>query len=257
MTAEPQAEPSWQQPYQPAHGYGQAPAASPGPVPPAYGVEQATYTPPQGHPAPPQYLGNVPAGQPYGVPPAAHYAPSGPAAYQPYHPYGPGVYPAPTPAYMVGATTLKAPGVGPVIAFTALFGIFGAISASRRAKKAQAAGSPGRPYWMAFGITLAVVYALLAVMALAGPGSSSTGGDAVNTVVTADSLESAIVSQGDFRTADGTAVKAASAMCTPSSVDPAGVGTYRCMVDFTDNNRSSFVVTTGADGSWVTDSGTN
>jgi hypothetical protein len=51
--------------------------------------------------------------------------------------------------------------------------------------------------------------------------------------------------------------KPAKASCVAMSVDDAGVGTYRCIVDYDDDSRLSYQVTMGADGKWVSDSGTN
>lgn len=71
-----------------------------------------------------------------------------------------GAYPPPQGGYPSVPQQFKVPGIGPVIAFTAIFGVFGAISAARRSGKAKRAGFPTNKYWVTFGITLAVVWAV-------------------------------------------------------------------------------------------------
>jgi hypothetical protein len=89
------------------------------------------------------------------TPPNTQYDPT--AAY-PQQPMG--AYPPPQGGYPSVPQQFKVPGVGPVIAFTAIFGLFGAISAARRSSKAKRAGFPTNKYWVTFGITLAVVWAV-------------------------------------------------------------------------------------------------
>jgi hypothetical protein len=167
---------------------------------------------------------------------------------------GPGLAPAGPPTVHPAG---QAPGVGPVILFTALFGVLGAISASNRAKKAAAVGAPTRPYWLAFVATLAVelvLFVILTILVLAGAITiAATAG-----TVTSSSLESSIVQTSEFKSADGsTVLRAVKATCTASQVDPDGVGTYRCMIDFADQSRQSYVVTVDSSGNWITDSGGN
>lgn len=132
--------------------------------------------------------------------------------------------------------------------------MFGAISANGRAKTAAAMGLPGRKYWMAFFGTLAawvVVAILFIVMLVSALGAA--GSAVAASATTAGSLETSIVASGDFKTSSGATAKAVDATCTPDTVDENGVGKYRCMIDFADKSRASYVVTVGADGKWVTD----
>ncbi len=233
---EPQTDGTWQQP--------QYPASAAGPV--GY---------PQGYTGPPMHSQQPNPG--YAQPNPGYAQPNPGYGAQPGHPFGPGVqqpYGA-APGYqpVVG----QGPGVGPVIAFTALFGVFGAISASGRAKRARAVGAPTRPYWVAFAGTLAAVWALLIVIIVASSGGASDTSGLTSGKVTSASLEASIVRDGEFKSSDGTVAKPSDATCTAGTVDDNGAGTYRCMIDFADNSRASYVVTTDAAGKWVTDSGGN
>ncbi len=106
------------------------------------------------------------------TPPNTQYDPT--AAY-PQQPMG--AYPPPQGGYPSVPQQFTVPGIGPVIAFTAIFGVFGAISAARRSGKAKRAGLPTNKYWVAFGITLAVVWAvggIIGAVASMGAAKSTT-----------------------------------------------------------------------------------
>jgi hypothetical protein len=134
---------------------------------------QQTYA---GQPATERYAAPQP-GQAYG-----HPAPQYPHGYgqTPYHQAQPeqpsygghngsGYY-GPTGGGAPSAPAGGGPGIGMVIAVTAIFGLFGMIPASRRAKKAQALGLSGGKYWKAFGITLAASTVLYITLANMGGG---------------------------------------------------------------------------------------
>ena len=70
---------------------------------------------------------------------------------------------------LIQAAGRPKPSWGPVAAWTFFFGIFGVISAARRAEKAKRAGHQQHPYWIAFGVTLAVT-GLLTVIAVVAVG---------------------------------------------------------------------------------------
>jgi hypothetical protein len=57
---------------------------------------------------------------------------------------------------LILATGRPKPSWGPVAAWTFFTGLFGAIPAALRADKAKRAGHGQHPYWIAFGVTLAV-----------------------------------------------------------------------------------------------------
>ncbi|WP_250034966.1 NB-ARC domain-containing protein [Paractinoplanes maris] len=197
MTAEPQNDGLWTsqpgpqgqsqpQPFGPQQGYvQQAPAQSgyyqqtaPGTAAADYGQQyQGTHN----ATGAPQHA-YAPTAPPVGYPPAYQAGPAGP--YGGYN--GPGYY-GPGGA-MPMAPIGKAPGIGMVIAITALFGLFGLIPASRRAKKAQSLGHSGGKYWKTFGATLAVTWLLFIIANVA---SSSDD----NTATAADPTATAVVAE--------------------------------------------------------------
>ena len=228
MSSEPQPD-TWQQRTPPDQGYAgrhQQPHAP---------VRQQTV----GYPAPPVY--------PAAGPPVAVAYPPMPA----YSPYGNPLPPATAAAL--------APGVGAVVAFTLLSGVFGCISAGNRAGKARALGLPGTKYWVAFGATLAGVWMLLATLILAIfmaiTGSTVTSGtgsvDSGATVMTVPALEQKVTTEG-FTYEDGSAVPTDSVICTAGiSVDARGVGSYSCIVDFTNGAAITYTVDVYSDGDWA------
>lgn len=237
--------------YVPGSGPDPGPYGSPG-HPQPYGghgqpAQPAGAGPGSSYPTPAPYAPNLPyvPNAPYSSrAPQVSAAPNSPyPAMPPYaspgqRPFG-GGYPAP----------LEAPGVGPVVAFTALFGLWGAISAWRRARRAEAAGLPGGRYWTAFGVTLVVswvVWTIVGVaLAVVVPSPTSP--------VSATWLQDSIVREGDFKDGSGAAATVRSALCTAGDVDADGAGAYRCLVDFGDGQRQSYEVTVDANGRWVTD----
>jgi hypothetical protein len=99
------------------------------------------------------------------APPWAPAPPVPPPVPPPYRPYG-GLM-VPFPEEMINASRPKPPSWVPVVLFTFFFGLFGAISAVRRANQARLTRNERHPYWIAFGVTLAVSLILQAVL-LAG-----------------------------------------------------------------------------------------
>ncbi|MEV8504944.1 hypothetical protein AB0368_08950 [Actinoplanes sp. NPDC051475] len=221
MTAEPQSRSVW----------GEDSHPQPGPPPQAY--------PPllnQG----PHFQPGYPAQGYYTYPQAGQTTPAPGGYYMP-------------PQYAYGAPTgqmshiRKLPGVGGVIVGTAFLGVFGAFFAASKARYAASVGASGKKYWIAFAVTLGIVWTLGMISVL----TSDHGGRGV----TPDKLEKAVITQGDFRNDDGTTVAVKDAACTASKVDAAGAGTYRCMVDFEDGEQVSYGVTVDSNGRWVTDGG--
>ncbi|BCJ47074.1 hypothetical protein GCM10010168_34060 [Actinoplanes ianthinogenes] len=267
MTAGPQTTGDWQQPYPAAPVQPQAYN-----TPPAYYPEQPAYQQPaypQQYGAQPDYYGS-PAQPAFGQPPA--YDPAAQAAYgvpaaqpgfgqppvtghnpPPYgYPYGaPTAFPGMVPPVQPGVA--PPPGIAMIIIVTAVLGAFGAFPAAKRAKGARALGHSGRKYWLSFVITLAVTWAFGFAMVLMNRADAAVVPPVPQTRVTAASLAQSIVKEGDFRDSAGKAVKPAAAKCAPQNVDPNGVGTWRCTVDFKGKKRMAYQVTVGADGGWVTD----
>lgn len=211
-----------------------------------------------------------------------------PAAYPP-PPAGPhGIHPAsayPAPGYAQpgypSVPQIKVPGIGPVIAFTAIFGVFGAISAARRSGKAKAAGVSGSKYWTAFGITFLAVWAVSGIIALVAGGGKSTAPQtqaaapvatvaattasaapvatvaATQAPAAADAFSAAwlqeeIVANSDFKTSEGETAEVSAATCSAMGVDQSGVGVYQCVIDFASGQRQSQTINVDATGAWVT-----
>ncbi len=163
---------------------------------------------------------------------------------------------APPPAY----SAELAPGVGPVIAFTLIFGAFGAISAGNRAARAKAMGLPTRPYWAAFNwtfglsalasvlISLVFFFGLLGFLAAIPPAAEDSGSAGT---VSVSWLEESIVSQGEFTDAEGAALSPTQATCAGVNVGDTGAGTYKCMIDFADGSRRTVEVISDSSGRWV------
>ncbi|GAB2586588.1 hypothetical protein Aab01nite_51380 [Paractinoplanes abujensis] len=84
-----------------------------------------------------------PASRPFGAPPTSAY---------------PGRQPA--PGDLFAAPSAPAPSAWPVAVWTFLFGPLAIISVINRGNKAGRMGLAPTPYWMAFGITTAVSFAL-------------------------------------------------------------------------------------------------
>jgi hypothetical protein len=155
------------------------------------------------------------------------------------------------------ASYAQAPGIAAVIIYTALFGVFAAISANGRAKKAEAMGLPGRRYWMAFVVTLAVsttVSILLWVILMVGIGlaaniQGSMASEAAT--VTVDELEESLIADRGFVNTDGAALTPTDARCANLNADRYGVGTWRCAVAFDAGGPQTFEVTVANDGGWT------
>jgi hypothetical protein len=146
------------------------------------------------------------------TPPNTQYDPT--AAY-PQQPTG--AYPPPPQGgYPSVPQQFKVPGIGPVIAFTAIFGIFGAISAARRSGKANRAGMPTNKYWVAFGITLAVVWAVGGII-----GAMTSMGAAKSTTppITAAAAPTATTPSAVVPTTQAAAVPATDVVATEAPVE--------------------------------------
>lgn len=194
-------------------------------------------------PGPPYDAGGGSAPPPYpqwGGQPTSGYPGYGPT-------YGPGGYPHPQQAAPYPQPDARRPAVWPVVIFTLLFGVFGSISAALRSRRARRLGLPIGKYWAAFAATLVVFIAVVVAIAVE---SSSTP-----PVMTAAQLQTSLVQSAGWTDSLGNKLTAKDATCVPDNVASNGVGTYRCIVDFTDGARVSDLVTVGPDGSYVTSPG--
>jgi hypothetical protein len=131
VTAEPRTSPSW---------LGSAPPAS-GANPPNLQVRQ------QAAGLGDRYREAAPA-RPFGTPPTSAYPRQRPT-------------PAPAPApRSLPPSAQRPPGIGTIIIVTFIFGLVGLAPTVIRARKAALLGASTTRYWMSFGCTMAVGYAL-------------------------------------------------------------------------------------------------
>jgi hypothetical protein len=86
---------------------------------------------------------------------------------------------------------------------------------------------------------------VLLIAVLVGTSSSSPS------VMTPANLQTQLVTSGPW-TGGGIA---SDASCVAAQVSSNGAGTYRCLVTFTDGHTSSYQVTVGNNGDWVTNNG--
>lgn len=119
-------------------------------------------------PPPHDQYGSYPTAPPWAPspPPAAHpAAPWGPEAWN-----GHGRLLVPYPEEMALANRPKPPSWVPVVIWTLVFFPFGFRSARRRARTALIGQNDRHPYWIAFGVALAVgaVLALVLTVSLTG-----------------------------------------------------------------------------------------
>ncbi|WP_097328079.1 hypothetical protein [Paractinoplanes atraurantiacus] len=227
---------SYGTPGAPVYGYGDPAGAERGyqQVAASPGVYSQAAASPVGYPQ----AAASPGG--YSAPAYPGYAPSaGPLGYQQAQPYSSG-YGAARSVMSTG----KPPGLGWVIVGTAVIGALGAFIASNKAKKAAAVGVSATRYWVAFGVTLAVVWVLSIVSYFTFGGLDGR--------LTRAQLEKSIVAQAEISDANGFAVSATDATCVAASVDSRGAGTYQCVIEFENGARQSYQVTADSDGRWVT-----
>jgi hypothetical protein len=183
MTTEPQTDGTWQQPDVPGYAHGQG-----------YNAEAAYYQQPaqtgngQQYSATPPSAGQYTSAAPQPPPPYGQPAPQAlnqgtyaqmpyqqsPPAQPPYGGYNGSGYYGPAGGVAYTAPTSQAPGIGMIIAVTALFGLLGLIPTTRRAKKAQALGLSGGKYWKTFGATLAATWVFFIILSIATSGSNNS-----------------------------------------------------------------------------------
>ncbi|MCO8277033.1 hypothetical protein M1L60_41290 [Actinoplanes sp. TRM 88003] len=129
MTAEPRTSPSWLSPVPPAAGH----------------TTQNMQVRQQASGLGDRYRGPAPAqARPFGTPPSSAY---------------PGRSAAPAPRSLPPSAQ-RPPGIGTIIVVTFIFGLVGLVPTMLRARKAALMGASTTPYWMSFGCTMAVGYAL-------------------------------------------------------------------------------------------------
>jgi len=213
-----------------------------------------TEIPYQQHPPAPAYSTAPPWATPPATPPdpAAQPDPTAPApAYGTVTPWGApyqehGQLLVPYPEEMHTAARAEPPAWWPVVVITFFFGVFGLISASRRANQARRGRNSTAPYWIAWGVTAAVLSVLGAIAAAVSvPAYLAYREDVITKVVQENILN-------DGRLQASAHITAATANCEPISPrDAAGARRYDCVLSLEDGRTGSLVVTADEAGNWT------
>ncbi|MEV6599214.1 hypothetical protein AB0M36_20520 [Actinoplanes sp. NPDC051346] len=199
---------------------------------------QTTAYPPSAYPTAPPWAAGQPAA------PAANER----ADAAVVHPYG--VVPqvgglmVPYPEEMRNAPRAQAPALWPVAAFTFFFGVWGAISASRRAGQARRGRNSVAPYWVTFGVMLAVssFFWLVAAVSIGVPLYAS-----VREGATVAALEENVLHDGQLEKAN---VSASSADCRAAGEWIAGQRDFMCELELSDGRTGRVLVTSDDQGNW-------
>ena len=184
-----------------------------------------------------------PTAPPWAAPPVSEPQQPAPGAITPYGaPYTQhGQLLVPYPEEMVNAARPQPPSWWPVVAWTFFLGVLGAVPAARRAARARRGRNSPAPYWVAWGVTMAVGAVLGGVVAAVGvPAYLEQREAAVTKVV-----------QEKVRTGARSGTTVTSATCEPVGPrDTAGMRRYDCLLTLEDGRSGSLAVTADADGDW-------
>jgi hypothetical protein len=200
---------------------------------------QLPQQPPSAYPTAPPWATPAPAEEPPPQPPGA-VTPWGAPYLQT------GQLLVPYPEEMRNASRPAPPSWWPVLVWTFFLGIFGVVSAARRANRARRGGNTTAPYWIAWGVMMAVVVFLSGVGRL-------VIAPAVN-----DYLEKGYTTQVEkqMRT-DGALKKTLRVSATAVNCDPvgprddSGVRAYDCALTLEDGRTGTLAVTADTDGTWT------
>jgi hypothetical protein len=204
---------------------------------------QVPYPQPQ-HPPAPAY----PTAPPWAT--AAPPDPAPPPAAEGLTPWGApyqehGQLLVPFPEEMQNASRAEPPSWWPVVGWTAVFGLFGAVAAARRSGQARRGRNSTAPYWVAFGVSLAVMGVLsAATWAVAVPAYLVARENAITKTV-----------QENIRT-DGQLEKSLHTTATTADCDPISDSAdderlYSCVVSLADGRTGTLTVKGDGDGNWT------
>ena len=191
-----------------------------------------------------------PTAPPWATPqPAAPDEPAAPAPGSvtpwgaPWTPHGQLL--VPYPEEMHNAARPKAPCWWPVVVWTFFFGLLALIAVIRRADQAKRGRNSVAPYWVAWGVTMALSGMLGAMVAVAGvPAYLAYREDAVT-----EQVQEKVVGDGQIEKATGLA--ATSASCKPTGARVDGQRPYDCVLTLEDRRTGSLSIAAGTDGTWV------
>ncbi|GGQ79374.1 hypothetical protein [Couchioplanes azureus] len=150
----------------------------------------------------------------------------------------------PYPEEMRNAPRAQAPAVWPVAAFTFFFGAFGAISAARRSSQARRGRNGVAPYWVTFGVMMAVSSFFWLVMAV------SVGVPVYLSVregATVAALEENVLHDGQLEKAN---VSADSADCRAAGEWVGGRRDFLCELKLSDGRTGRVLVNSDDQGNW-------
>lgn len=206
-----------------------------------------THLPYQQHPPAPAY----PTAPPWAAPAQAAPEEAPPPAYGSVTPWGAplseyGQLLVPYPEEMINAARPRPPAWWPVVIWTFFFGILGIVSAARRANQARRVRNSPAPYWIAWGLTMAVTAGLsVGAIAVALPAYLTYRESAVTKQVQ-DNI------QTDGRLQESAGVTAATATCDPLGPrDSGGTRLYDCVLALEDGRTGSLKVSADSDGNWT------
>ncbi|OJF15331.1 chromosomal replication initiator protein DnaA [Couchioplanes caeruleus] len=150
----------------------------------------------------------------------------------------------PYPEEMRNAPRAQAPAVWPVAAFTFFFWVLGAISAARRSDHARRGRNSVAPYWVTYGIVLAVSAFFWGVMGLA-VGKPLL--ESMRESATVAALEENVLHDGQLEKAN---ISASSADCRAAGDWTGGRRDFLCELKLSDGRTGRVLVNADEQGSW-------
>jgi hypothetical protein len=145
---------------------------------------------------------------------------------------------------MHNAARPKAPSWWPVVVWTLFFGLLALTAVIRRVDQAKRGRNSVAPYWVAWGVTMALSGAIGAMVAVAGvPAYLAYREGAVTELV-----QEKVVGDGQI---EATGLAATSASCEPTGARVDGQRPYDCVLTLEDGRTGSLSLTADTDGTWV------
>ncbi|MEV6487536.1 hypothetical protein AB0M20_02685 [Actinoplanes sp. NPDC051633] len=152
----------------------------------------------------------------------------------------------PFPEEMQAASRPTPPAWWPVVLWTFFFGILALVTVVKRADMARRGRNSVGPYWIAWGVTMAIGSMLAAVFVAAGiPALQAANENSITRQV-----QENIVTDGKL--AGAAQVKATTANCDPvGERDASGIRRYDCVLALDDGRTGTLAVTADSDGRWT------
>ena len=180
------------------------------------------------------------------APPWAPPPPDQPAAAHdgPYTPHGQLL--VPFPEEMQAAARPTPPSWWPVVLWTFFFGLLALVSVVKRADIARRGRNSVAPYWIAWGVTIAVGWMIGAAVVVAGiPAVLNIREGAITKQVQENIV-------GDGTLSSTAQVTATTVNCEPVGArDASGLRLYDCVLTLDDGRTGTLVVSADSDGKWT------